>query len=210
MVVQSCDLITLSPTVMYKFLAPLALFVATISSVCAQAPITVERVKFDAVGNDWMQVEIELMCNGNPSPDARNKDFVENIVVKPLIGYSLGKGEFQFYSAEVEVMIMEARDKNSVYFYMPGPVVERDDLPARPEYYYIEISVNGVAQEASRDGAAISSNISSLEMLQNMQSKAQSQLAENENLLLPVYFTPVEYSSKARNLPVFIRRESRQ
>ena len=105
---------------------------------------------------------------------------------------------------------MEQRDKNSVYFYMPGPVVERDELPARPEYYYIEVSVGGVTQEPSKDGAAMSSNISSLEMLQNMQSKAQSQLAENENILLPVYFAPAEYRSKARNLPVFVRRELHQ
>lgn len=196
---------------MLKILAPILLVFAAIAGpVSAQDAVTVERVKFDAVGDDWMQIEIELMCNGNPSPDARNKDFVENIVVKPLIGYEVGKGEFQFYTAEVEIMIMEARDKNSVFFYMPGPIVERDDLPARPEYYYIEITVAGTPIEPSKDGAAISSSIRDIAMLQNMQSKAQSQLAENENILLPSYFVTSQFTSRARNEPVYVRREPRK
>ncbi len=195
---------------MLKLLTPLLLiFAATAGSLFAQDAVSVERVKFDPLGDDWMQMEIELMCNGNPSPDARDKDFVENIVVKPLIGYALGGGEFQFYSAEVEVMIMEARDKNSVYFYMPGPVVKRDELSTRPEYYFVEIIINGQPQKPQK-GPALSSSIKDLTVLQNMQSKAQTQLAENENILQPSYFAPPQYSGRARNLPIFVRREPRQ
>ena len=210
MVMYLHGLNSLSHPVMLKFVTPLLLiFAATAGSLAAQDAVSVERVKFDSLSDDWLQIEIQLECNGNPSPDARNKDFVENIVVKPLIGYALGGGEFQFYSAEVEVMIMEVRDKNSVYFYMPGPVVERDKLARQPEYYFVEIIVNGQPQTPKK-GPALSSSIKDLTVLQNMQSKAQTQLSENENILQPSYFAPAQYSGRARNLPVFVRREPRQ
>ncbi len=177
--------------------------------LCAQNAVTVERVKFDSLGDDWMQIEIQLVCNGSMSPDARNPDFVENITIKPLIVYSKGRN-FHFYTASVEVMIMEARDKSSVYFYMPGLVVERDELPSRPGHYYIEISIDGVIQDPSDAGEALSSSIrGDLESLKNMQTRAnsQAQSINNEGLLLPAYFAPREYSSGARNQPVYKRRE---
>ena len=197
---------------MFKILLSI-IFALLISlhALVAQDAVTVERVKFDSLDDDWMQMEIELFCNGNMSPDARDPDFVEKITIKPLIAYSMGGREFQFYSASVEVMIMEVRDKSSVYFYMPGLVVERDELAARPEYYYIEVSVGGVIQDPGDAGEALSSSIRDLDMLKKMQSRAeaQSQLITNEGLLLPAYYAPEEYTSGARNQPVYIRWESK-
>jgi hypothetical protein len=180
---------------------------AAAASLFGQASIMVERVKFDALSDNWMQVEIELMCLGNPSPTARNADFVENITVKPLLGFALANGQFQFYSASVEIMVMEARHKNSVYFYLPGPIVERDGLPARPKYYSIELSVGGVPQDPSESGKALSRTIRDFAMLKNMQAKASTQLMQNNHLLLPIYATPAKFTTLARNQPVFIRRE---
>ena len=195
---------------MFKIVSSIIFSVfVSLHSLVAQDAVTVERVKFDSLGDDWMQIEIKLLCNGSMSPDARNPDFVESITIKPLIAYSMGGGDFQFYTSSVEVMIMEARDKSSVYFYMPGPVVERDELPSRPEYYYIEVSIGGVIQDPSDAGEALSSSIRDLEILKTMQSRteSQSQLINNEGLLLPAYFAPIEYSSGARNQPVYNRRE---
>ena len=36
--------------------------------------------------------------------------------------------EFVYFTSEVEVLIMEQRDQNNVYFYLPGAVMERDGL----------------------------------------------------------------------------------
>ena len=195
---------------MFKTVLSIIFFLlVSIDGLFAENAVTVERVKFDSLGDDWMQIEIDLLCNGSTSPDARNPDFVENITIKPLIAYTMGGGDFQFYSSSVEVMIMEARDKNSVYFYMPGLVAERDELPSRPDYYYIEVSIGGVIQDPSDAGEALSSSIRDLDVLKKMQSRAaaQSQIINNEGLLLPAYFAPIEYSSGARNQPVYNRRE---
>ena len=195
---------------MFKTVLSIIFFLlVSIVGLSAQNAVTVERVKFDSLGDDWMQIEIDLFCNGSTSPDARNPDFVENITIKPLIAYTIRGGDFQFYSSSVEVMIMEARDKNSVYFYLPGLVVERDELPSRPDYYYIEVSIGGEIQDPSDAGEALSSSIRDLDVLKKMQSRAesQSQLINNERLLLPAYFAPIEYSSGARNQPVYNRWE---
>ena len=198
-----------SPGMFKTVLSIISALLVSLHVLVAQDAVTVERVKFDSLGDDWMQIEIELLCNGSMSPDARNPDFVENITIKPLIVYSMGGGDFQFYTSSVEVMIMEARDKSSVYFYMPGLVVERDELSSRPEYYYIEVSVGGLTQDPSDAGEALSSSIRDLEILKKMQLRAQSQsqLINNEGLLLAAYFAPKEYSSGARNQPVYNRRE---
>ena len=195
---------------MFKTVLSIIFFLlVSIDGLYAQNAVTVERVKFDSLGDNWMQIEIDLLCNGSTSPNARNPDFVEKITIKPLIAYSMGGGDFQFYSSSVEVMIMEARDKSSVYFYLPGLVVERDELPSRPDYYYIEVSIGGEIQDPSDAGEALSSSIRDLDVLKKMQSRAesQSQLINNERLLLPAYFAPIEFSSGARNQPVFNRWE---
>lgn len=181
---------------------------AASTSLFGQASIMVERVKFDALGDNWTQVEIELLCLGNSSPTARNADFVENITVTPLLGYALANGEFRFYSASVEIMVMEARHKNSVYFYLPGPIVKRDALPVRPKYYSIELSVEGIPQDPRKSGKALSRSIRDIAMLKNMQAIASAQLMQTNHLLLPAYFTPVKFTTQARNQPVFIRREA--
>ena len=87
-----------------------------------------------------VELEIELACNGNSAPDARSSKFPENIKVKPYLAYAKGDSadEFVYFTSEVEVLIMEERDKNNVYFYLPGAVMERDGLKY-PKYYYIEL-----------------------------------------------------------------------
>ena len=114
-----------------------------------------------------MQIEIDLLCNGSTSPDARNPDFVENITIKPLIAYTMGGGFSVLFLFRRSYDYVEARDKSSVYFYMPGLVAERDELPSRPDYYYIEVSIGGVIQDPSDAGEALSSSIRDLDVLKN-------------------------------------------
>ncbi|CAI8283216.1 MAG: Uncharacterised protein [Opitutia bacterium UBA7350] len=187
-------------------LLPLTIFFLTlIRPLCAQDAITVDRVKFNTLGDRWVQVEIELTCNGNIAPDAVNADYLENIMVKPLLAYRIGSGEYRFYTAQVEIMIMEARDKNTVYFYMPGLIMERDEIRGEPEFYYIEVSIAGEAQEPQKSPAM--GNIRDLEMLKNMQSKANAQVEANKNILIPSYLAPPLIHNDFREEPLYLRRE---
>lgn len=193
---------------MYKLLTPIFIFLATSMSIFAQAEaIKVDRVNFKSLRENWVQMEVELSCQGNPAPDARNKRFVEDIKVKVYLGYKVGDG-FDFYFSEVEIIIMEQGDDNSVYFYLPGQIVERDKLSSTdPDYYFVELTIGGVEQPSQR--AARSSSIKTEAILASMKSKADSEGADNEHILMPVYYTPAQYLGNIDALPVFLRRDVR-
>ncbi len=195
----------------FKHISQHLTLLALIAMSCsAQEAVTVDRVKFNPLGDDWLQMEIQMKCNGNSLLEGAEKEFVENIVVKPLLVYAKKQKGFRFYSAEVEIMIMKQGDENRVYFYVPGPIVERDELSRTPDYFYIEMTVNGTLQEPIINGAALSSSIENLSVLRNMQTLAEAQLPGNEHLLMPVYFVPDEYRGSVSQLPIFIRREFKQ
>lgn len=194
-----------NPSTFKKLLPLIAFFTSSLSPLSAEDAVTVDRVKFNTVGDRWVQVEIELTCNGNPAPDAVNPDYVEKITVKPLLAYRTGSGEYNFYTSQVEILIMEARDKNTVYFYMPGLVMERDEIRGDPEFHYVEISIAGQVQEPQKGPAM--GNISNETMLKNMQAKAQAQAEANKNILIPSYYAPLQYRADSRKEPVYLRRE---
>jgi hypothetical protein len=191
-----------------RFILLVVISFGSLSVLTAQDAVTVDRVKFNNAADRWVEVEIELTCNGNPSREAVNKDFVENISIKPLLAYETAPGAFSFYTSQADIMIMEARDKATVHFYMPGPIMERDEIRGEPEYYYIEVSVGGAVLKTT-SGAVLSSNISSMAMLDKMKARAQEQTAKNKNILIPSYFAPAHLQPDSRKEPVYIRRESK-
>ena len=107
---------------MKNFLFALHLLALASTPLIANEIIKVDRVDFNSLRDDWVQMEIELSCLGNPSPEARNSRFVENITVKAYLGYvrDASSRQFDYYTAEVEIVIMEQGDDNNVYFYLPG------------------------------------------------------------------------------------------
>lgn len=185
-----------------------ALF-ALAAPVFANPAIEVDRIDFNSLRDDWVQMEIELSCNGNPSPEARNPRFVEKIKVKVYLAYTRNAqaAEFDYYTSEVDLVIMEQGDKNNVYFYLPGLIVERDQLPTDPDFYYVEISVNGETQAFQK--SAISSSIKSLEILNSFISNANSGSVDNEHLLMPIYLVTGIDLGRVSDLPVFLRRDVR-
>ena len=64
-----------------KLLPLLIVFVFLKTLLIAQDAVTEDRVKFNTLSDHWVQMEIELTCNGNLAPDAVNPDFVENITM---------------------------------------------------------------------------------------------------------------------------------
>lgn len=196
---------------MKKYFFPILTLLASSIAMCAQEVIKVNRVDFDQLRNDWIQMEIELSCSGNPSPDARNRDFVEGIKIKAYLAYesrgSGSSGGFDYYTSEAEIIIMEKGEDNNVYFYLPGLIAERDQLNADPKFYYVEVSVAGETLKPQK--FAMSSNIPNLDILNSFVSKADSDGADNEHLLMPIYLVSGIDLGSYSKLPAFLRRDVR-
>jgi hypothetical protein len=194
---------------MKKYFVSILAFVAVSLLLPAQEDVRVDRVDFNSLRDDWIQMEIELSCEGNSAEEARDKDYVEKIKVKAYLGYirEASARSFDYYTSEVEILIMEKGDDNNVYFYLPGLIVDRDQLKTDPDFYYVEVSVNGDAQKPQK--AAMSSNIPNLDILNSFISKADSEGADNEHVLMPYYLVSGIDLGRISQLPAFLRREVR-
>ena len=194
---------------MKKYFVSILTFVSAFLILPAQEDIRVDRIDFNSLRDDWIQMEIELSCEGNSADEARDKDYVEKIKVKAYLGYTrdASAGSFDFYTSEIEILIMEKGDDNNVYFYLPGLIVERDQLKTYPDYYYVEVSVNGDAQKPQK--AAMSSSIPDLAMLNSFISKAESEGTDNEHVLMPYYLVSGIDLGRVSQLPTVLRREVR-
>lgn len=179
----------------------------------AEEIIRVERTNFNSLRNDWIQMEMELSYRGEAPDNARSRDFIENVGVKVYLAYKptpgSGKGpapEFDFYISEVEIAALERGLRNNVYFYLPGPIAKRDRLRPDPEFFYIELSVNGEMQKPQRN--AMSTNIPNIEILNSFTNRANSELGANEHLLMPIYLVTGADIGRVERLPVFLRRDA--
>lgn len=190
-------------------LIPRACFCLAVFFTCARLlaqDVVLDRVNFNSLARDWVEIEIEITCQGNSSPDAVDEDFLENIVIRPYLAYPKGSSdEFVYFTSEVKILIMEKSDSNSVYFYLPGLLMERDKLKF-PKYYYVEIEVNGEPlppDDKAFDGIAATS-------ITNFKSKVEEGSEATKHALMPVYLAPLEFQGRARNLPTFVRREPKE
>jgi len=194
---------------MKKYFVSILTFVSASLILTAQEDIRVDRVEFNSLRDDWIQMEIELSCEGNSAEEARDEDYVEKIKVKAYLGYTRDAStrSFDYYTSEIEILIMKKRVDNNVYFYLPGLIVERDNLKTEPDFYYVEVSVNGDAQKPQK--GAISSSIPNQNILDSFISKADSEGADNEHVLMPIYLVSGTHRGSVSQLPAFLRREVR-
>jgi hypothetical protein len=194
---------------MKKYFTPILTLLAASLALPAQEDIRVDRVDFNSLRDDWIQMEIELSCEGNSAEEARDKNYVEKIKVKAYLGYTRDAStrSFDYYTSEVEIIIMEKGDDNNVYFYLPGLIAERDQLKTDPDFYYVEVSINGDAQKPQK--AAMSSNIPNLDILNSFISKADSEGSDNEHVLMPYYLVSGIDLGRVSKLPAFLRRDVR-
>ena len=185
----------------------LALFVGLLSAT-AQEAITVESVDFNSLRDDKLQIEIKLSCEGNFDPEARDRDFVEDIQVKAYLAFERDVQEraFDYYTSKVEIIIMEKGDDKNIYFYLPGLVVERDQLKTDPDFFYIEVTIDGQVQKPQN--TAMSGNIPNLDILNSFVSKADSEGGVNEHILTPIYLMVGDPElGRVSDLPAFLRRD---
>jgi hypothetical protein len=194
---------------MKKCFVPVMALLVSALGVCAQEAIKVDRVDFNSLRDDWIQVEIELSCVGNPAPDARDKNYVEKIKVKAYLAYTRDAATraYDYYTSEIEIIIMEKGDDNNVYFYLPRLIAERDQLQTKPDFYYVEVSVNGEPQQPQK--SAMSSSIPNLDILNSFVSKADAEGGDNQHILMPIYLTSGIDLGRVSDLPAFLRRDVR-
>ena len=87
-------------------------------------------------------------------------------------------------------------------------IVERDQLPVDPDFYYVEISIND--EEQARQKSGMSSSITNQTILDSFLSKANSEGADHDHILMHVYYAPAGNLGRISDLPVFLRRDVRQ
>lgn len=172
--------------------------------------IDIDNVKFTGLRDDWVQMEIELSCGGNPLEEARSTRFVEDIKVTAYLAYEIDASarEFDFYSAEVEIVAMEQGDDANVYFFLPGVIAKRDNLPDDPYFFIVEVAIGGRTLPLDEDG--VGSRFRGNEAaINSLREKAISEGAKNQFILMPVYHAPVgAIGARLQDLPVFLRRDS--
>lgn len=186
----------------------LPLFLLASISFAADA-IKVEQVKFNTTKDDWIQMEIELKCEGNPLPDAKNEKFLENIKVKAYVTYSEdgAANKYAYYTSESEILIMEKGESYNVYYYLPGLIVERDRLKKDPDFYYVEISIGETVLPPLPN--SMSRSIKNLTMLESMKTQAAAEGDTNANILMPIYYAPGYVLGNVSDLPTYLRRDPR-
>ena len=196
---------------MLKIFTPTAcllFFMAALPAALGQeSAIVVDGVDFNTTDDDWVQMEIELTCEGNPNPEARSDRYVESIRVKAYLAYTIDEQArtFDFYTSEVEILMMEQGESYNVYFYLPGLFVERDRLKETPDFYFVEVEVGGELLPPQEDG--MSSTITNAQVLESMKQKAEAGASKNEGILMPIYFAPTRFHGRVDDLPTFRRRE---
>ena len=157
------------------------------------APAQVDSIKFKTLQEDWVQMEIKIRANRNLAPDAKNERFVDNIKVMAYFAYEPKTKDrsktFDFYKSEVEIISMEQGKTKFVYFYMPGIIVKRDNLPKTPPYYFVALEVNG--QVLPIDNRAYSKSTLNDDTIRSMKIKADAESEPNDYILKPYYNSPL-------------------
>ena len=194
---------------MKLYFVPIFVFLSAGLIASARQAIEVKRVDFNKTSDRWIQMEVRLSCRGQVAADARDSRFVEKIHVKVYLAFVRDASArlYDYYTGELDIIMMEKGDDNNVYFYLPELIVERDRLPTTPDFYYVELSVDGRAQDPQKE--AMSSKIANIDILNTFISKAKSEGAVNEHFLMPIYLVAGVDLGRVSKLPVFLRRDVR-
>ncbi|MGE9289783.1 MAG: hypothetical protein ACQKBT_02255 [Puniceicoccales bacterium] len=191
-------------------------FAASISVFAQSEPeIEVTNVRFDRVGNDWMMATVQITPERNPLPDARNVDFMDDVLLSFNICYEVdrpnpGQPPLDFYRSTVRMVSLEQSKRYSLYFFFPGVIRDRDQLDVEPFAWLIEMEVAGrkIAMAPDQAGGEIKKD---REGYDNFLSKANAGSAMNEGLFVPSYLAPDYVVDSARirfnEIPAFYRFE---
>lgn len=165
--------------------------------------VSVEKIKFSPMKNDWLVGEIEIITDRNPAPDAASDQFVEDVVVRLYLGFENKElpGGLDYFYSSASIMILEKGDRNIVRFFIPDKVmkVHRYRLP---QFYYAEVMVGDAAQ--MMNAKAFSSNFRSRESLNNFMQKTRQGMTRNYGKLIPSYIAPISVRGSDPNAPIYL------
>ena len=183
----------------------------------AKAPAEVVAVNFTdtkvngAVLYPMRRMEVRLKALGNaklladPAAVVPNKDWVDKVKVTVTLAYEstspqakkMGNAgqSFAFYRSSATILTMKRDGQASVFFYLPGDVVERDGLKKDPYGYLVELEVDGtpvVIDKFGGAGRAVSKTIKSQQVMAGFKDMAGQGVMENAGILRPQYQVPFE------------------
>ena len=166
--------------------------------------VSVDRVKFTSLKDDWLMSEVEITTGRNTLSQAFSDKFVENVGVRLYLGFINDNlnGGVDFYYSEVTAVILERGDKNTVRFFIPGKVIDMYNYN-KPEYYYAEITVNRVPLVPR--SRAFSSRLKNEDSLKNFVKKAKNGSGKNSGRLMPSYLTPANIAGINLDAPAYLR-----
>jgi len=199
--------------------APFSLFLFLILAVSggAQEPpeIDVVDVRFNRIANNWTAAVIRIRADGNPSPDAFDDDFLDDVRLTFHTCYEVDRGadgdSFSFYNSEVRMLSLDKSRTYQIAFFLPGVIRDRDDLDVDPFAWLIRMEAAGVEIPLADD--QFGGEIKSKAAYDSFLSKANSEGPQNDGILLPVYLAPFFVVNESRlnlaDIPAFYRFESR-
>ena len=167
--------------------------------------------------NPWNRVEVVVDPKANPDPKALNKRWVDKVKVTTTLIFKIaGKPaeEWNYYRATATVLTLEVNSPRSVFFYLPGDVVKRDNLRKDPDHYFVELEVAGT-QQALFDarGAlvadqknAVSKSLVSKADFEGAKGFADRGSMANAGILRPQYLVDI-VEDVARFSPEFVRED---
>lgn len=178
-----------------------------------QAPVQVRGIRFSLqnspTGDRWYRAEVELMANNNPAGDeAPNSRWVDNIEVTLTVAFPVKAygSDFTFYRASATLVSLQQRKNTSVYFYLPWEIVERDRISgSEPEYYAVEIRVNGDALPPQREH--FSRNLGDIAAVQHFLTASLEGVSRTAGIMVPTYQSPFMGMENRRGSPSYIRNE---
>ena len=175
----------------------------------ASESVRVANVNFERIAGHWVQMTVTLDVRGNPSDDARDPNFLDDVRVDASLSYenrarNPGDRQYDFYRASAHIITVQ-RGRRDVHFFLPGPIVERDRLRPDPFAWLVELQIKGESLPIQR--GQFSDNLQSMEAVESLRSRANAEGSRNDGILMSLNQIPVHIYTGLRlrfnDLPVY-------
>lgn len=210
-----CGLLALSPVVS-----------AQTRGGAAPVPAEVQEVKFaesalnGAVKMPMGRMEVRIRAIDNaklladPAAIVPNKAWVDKIKVTVTVAYETSSGSAKkagqagpvlaFYRSAATIMTMERGTNGSIYFYLPGEIIKRDNLKREPYAYLVELDVDGTA--VPLDPKMFSKNLKTPQDVAGFKEMADRGALDTAGVLRPQY--QVRHEAAQALSPTLVREDT--
>ena len=209
----------------YRLVALCGILLLSTSAFAQQQPaagkaaVEVKAVRFaqTKVSNTVLvpmtRVEVQLLAKENaklledPKALVPNKNWVDKIKAaakKSSAGGAVGaEDRYAFYRSSVTIMTMEKNTTGSVFFYLPGEIVKRDQLKQEPYAYSVDLEVDGTSLPPSK--TSVSRLLLSETQYKGFKEMADRGVLNTTGVLRPQYLVATE--ALPATTPTLIRED---